>query len=651
MATIIGTDRADVLAGTVGGDTIIGNKGSDTITGGTASGQLLVDGSFESAAVGAGTWSHFAQVGGWKSDTGIEVWGKNFIEKASNGDKLMELDYDNRFSKVWQDVKTTAGEELNLSLDTAMRPNTSASTNAINVFWNGVEVGRIEPHSTNWSTEQFKVVGTGGTDRLEFREDVKGNDSYGGLIDNVSLKGAMLGNVLIGGTGNDKIVAGNGGDLLVGNDVKGGAVDLTKMSIHQDVTAHVKFDGSGAGFHNTVGMYTYDDNGNITSTKLLFGDVSGAGVKGGPAAFDTALKAGQHIGFFVAPNADGVSDVLGMMKQGGSFHLVNVSDGQTANVNSGQPMQLAYEAPNGQWSTVHTQYWTGLFTTNTSDNVDGFQHAKVTVDPKTGVMSVAFEDLMNGGDKNFHDANFTVDIGTANAILMAHDQPASPHAVANDDTLIGGTGNDTLLGMSGNDTINGGTGINFVDAGTGNDHIIAGGGNDTIYGGKGFDTIDFSGATGGVVVDLSKHVAVGFGTDKIYGVEAVIGSSSGDVLIGDKAANYIDGGAGSDHLRGGKGADVLTGGTGDDSFIWARSDVGHGVDRITDFGNGHDVLDLSAVFKGQKGNHADKVQLIDDATGSHLMAKIGGSYIEVAMLDNVHHTSAADLLKAGMLLV
>lgn len=671
MATINGTNSNDTLAGVTGADTIYGQKGADKIVGATSGQDLLVDGSFETANVGPQSWTHFAQVGGWQSDTGIEVWGKDFIKSASAGDKLMELDYDNRFSKVWQDVKTTAGEEYNLNLDTAMRPGTSSATNAINVFWNGVEVGRIVPGSTNWSTEQFKVVGTGGTDRLEFREDTNQNDSYGGLIDNVSLKGVVNpGNVLIGGTGNDTIVGGDNGDLIVGNDVKtGAAVDLTKMTIHEDTTAHVKFDGSGAGFHNTVGMYTYDDKGNVTSTKLLFADVSAAGVAGGASDFDMAVKAGQHIGFFVAPNAAGQTDLQSLIGEGGTFHLVNASDGAPANVNSGEPMQIAYESPDHQWQNVHTQYWTALFTTNTNDNADGFQHAQVTTDPLTGEMHVKFEDLWAGGDQNFFDANFTVNLGQTNAILMAHEVGSNSGHVANDDVLVGGAGNDTILGMSGadqmsggggndklfggsgNDTLNGGVGDNLVSAGSGDDHIVAGGGNDNVIGGAGFDTIDFSGAAGGVIVDLAHHSAAGFGTDMISGVEGVVGSNFSDVLSGDKTDNAIDGGAGNDLIRGGKGADTLTGGAGDDTFVWLRGDIGNGVDHVTDFGNGKDALDLSAVFKGQKGDHGNLVQVVDDVAGSHLMAKIGGSFVEVAMLDNVHLTSAADMLKAGMLLV
>ncbi|MEQ1611605.1 MAG: hypothetical protein ABL904_02550, partial [Hyphomicrobiaceae bacterium] len=59
--------------------------------------ELLVDGSFETAKVGTNTWSHQATVGGWRSDSEIETWGKGFYGlKAADGNKFAELDYDTR---------------------------------------------------------------------------------------------------------------------------------------------------------------------------------------------------------------------------------------------------------------------------------------------------------------------------------------------------------------------------------------------------------------------------------------------------------------------------------------------------------------------------------------------------------------------------
>ena len=59
--------------------------------------------------------------------------------------------------------------------------------------------------------------------------------------------------------------------------------------------------------------------------------------------------------------------------------------------------------------------------------------------------------------------------------------------------------------------LNGGSGHNTVLGNSGDDTIIAGGGNDLVKGGTGFDTLDFSGADHGLVIDVSKGAASGFG--------------------------------------------------------------------------------------------------------------------------------------------
>ena len=659
MAQIDGTHHNDTLNGGAGNDTIIGHQGHDVITGATLSGaNLLVDGSFETAPVAAHTWTYFSEVGGWHSNTGVEVWGKDFIKTASDGNVTMELDFDNNFSKVWQDVKTSAGQEYALSLDAAVRPGTVVGTNAIEVFWNGNLVGRIEPGSTDWQHEHFTVVGSGGTDRLEFREDATQNDSLGGLIDNVKLFAEGKGNVLLGGTGNDTITAGNSNDLLVGNDGKAGNVDMNKMTINEDVTAHVTFDGSGAGYHNAVGMYTYDNAGKITGVQMVYTDVSGAGVAGGPANPDIAMKAGDRFGFFVAANAHNQGDNAAMFSDAtGSFKMVDAVDGSGANVNAGHEMKLVFVAADGTMTDIKTQYGTSLFTTNTSDNGDGYQHSQVTVDPLTGKMSVKFEDLWNGGDQNFYDANFSMNIGATNAVQLAHEFATGHHAAQNDDMLMGGVGNDTLIGLSGEDTLNGGSGTNKLFGGSGNDKFVSSGGNDKINGGSGFDTLDLSNADHGVKLDLSKHTMVGFGTGTVKSIEAVIGTKFDDTFKGDKRANDLNGGDGNDVLRGYRGADTLTGGAGDDIFFWQKKDViggatkSLGVDTITDFGNGNDVLDIHKLFSGIKGDHAGLVSLVETKMGTELWADVKGHHVEVAMLEGVHNATVADLISAHALLV
>jgi Ca2+-binding RTX toxin-like protein len=151
--------------------------------------ELLIDGGFEQANVGANTWTHQKTVGGWKSDSEVEVWGKDFYDiKATEGQKFAELDYDNRQSNIYQEVKTEAGTEYSFSFDYMKRPDSKQGSDTIEVWFNGKQVGKVDPTKPEWAKAEFKVVGTGGNDKIEFREEAGDNDSYGGLIDNASFK-------------------------------------------------------------------------------------------------------------------------------------------------------------------------------------------------------------------------------------------------------------------------------------------------------------------------------------------------------------------------------------------------------------------------------------------------------------------------------
>jgi Ca2+-binding RTX toxin-like protein len=152
---------------------------------------------------------------------------------------------------------------------------------------------------------------------------------------------------------------------------------------------------------------------------------------------------------------------------------------------------------------------------------------------------------------------------------------------ANKDTLFGAGGKDTLLGGTGDDIIDGGTGDDTLFGGTtkdsissGNDTFLASAGNDTIFGSDGTDTVSFVNKnlsvhldlstafnTSGVVEDLVQVFEDGTTSDKLDGIENIIGSSARDVLIGSFEDNTLDGGAGNDTLVGNKGSDKLIGGT------------------------------------------------------------------------------------------
>jgi Ca2+-binding RTX toxin-like protein len=183
----------------------------------------------------------------------------------------------------------------------------------------------------------------------------------------------------------------------------------------------------------------------------------------------------------------------------------------------------------------------------------------------------------------------------------------------NSNRFVGNAGSDLLSGRSGNDTLFGGSGNDSLFGGHGNDLLIGGLGSDFIDGGPGFDTLHFNGSS--VTVDLenpraNRGDAQG---DVIRQVEALSGSTGGDMLYGDSRNNSLRGEGGSDYLSGrsgndtifggdgddtlsgGRGFDQLYGGSGSDRFVFARGD---GFDGIYGFSvtQGDQLLLSSSLF-------------------------------------------------------
>jgi Ca2+-binding RTX toxin-like protein len=234
-------------------------------------------------------------------------------------------------------------------------------------------------------------------------------------------------------------------------------------------------------------------------------------------------------------------------------------------------------------------------------------------------------------------------------VLRGGDGNDKIYGQSGNDQLFGEGGDDFLSGGKGNDALYGGAGRNTINGNSGNDVIYAPGGDDTISGGSGFDTLDFSGATRGITFDVSKHTAIGFNTASFSGIENIVGSSYSDNFKGSSAADEFHGGAGDDVIRGLGGADKLSGGAGNDTFVYLQKDAG-GIDHITDFQVG-DKLDLHDFLKSAKyGSIGDVVHVTDGAQGSTVSVKTSTGFVELAVLEGVHHTTAQDMLAHGMIL-
>ncbi|MCU0838114.1 MAG: M10 family metallopeptidase C-terminal domain-containing protein [Rhodospirillales bacterium] len=84
------------------------------------------------------------------------------------------------------------------------------------------------------------------------------------------------------------------------------------------------------------------------------------------------------------------------------------------------------------------------------------------------------------------------------------------------------------------------------------------------------------------------------------GVDTILGLGGNDTIDGKAGNDSLNGGGGNDEITGGLGRDTLTGGTGADMFIYANADESpvDGMDTITDFTPGLDVIDISAITGG-----------------------------------------------------
>lgn len=179
-----------------------------------------------------------------------------------------------------------------------------------------------------------------------------------------------------------------------------------------------------------------------------------------------------------------------------------------------------------------------------------------------------------------------------------------------DDSLDGGAGSDTIFGLGGADSVFGGAGDDWLYAGRGGDTVQGGTGNDRLRGNRDADLME-----GGADSD---DLRGGGGNDSLSG------GADADVLFGETGADTLSGGTGNDVLTGGRGMGVGDGVT--DIFVFAPGD---GWDRVKDFEDGIDRLDLTAFALAD----ADAARALASDAATGLRLDFGGG--DVLFLDGM----------------
>lgn len=244
-----------------------------------------------------------------------------------------------------------------------------------------------------------------------------------------------------------------------------------------------------------------------------------------------------------------------------------------------------------------------------------------------------------------------------------------------DDIAATGQGNDVLRGGAGNDLLGPGNGMDLVEGGVGRDTLTYAGqtepdatgidvnlaqGTARDLGGDVDSLISIENVRGSNLNDTirgsrwANNLSGGAGNDDLRGnlgddtlsgqagADQVLGGAGDDTLFGGAGDDTVRGGAGNDRLSGGAGFDILSGGAGADVFAVGPASRG-GLDVITDFEDGLDLLDVSALDIGV----GDQLTLRSTAERGGGVAVLDDQGLEVVLIDaDIDDIDASDFIFA-----
>ncbi len=170
-------------------------------------------------------------------------------------------------------------------------------------------------------------------------------------------------------------------------------LDPSKLTLQTDADVRVYFVGEGAGYKNTLGFNTTGTGVTSGDPLLIFPDASSS-----VSTYDPASKAVRSTS---APLLPGDFVNLGLVESGTLLNFFLIANG----ANGGKT----------------------VFSTDQSANPDGINHvvAFAYAVPGSSFLVLGFEDLLGGGDRDFNDLLFAVDIGAQNiAALTGTPEPA-----------------------------------------------------------------------------------------------------------------------------------------------------------------------------------------------------------------------------------
>jgi len=441
---LIGGAGNNLLEGDQGNDTVLGGSGNDTIVGGHGEGDDVYNGgggvntvTYTSAnlpiqvdlaagtasgdpAIGVDALTGIQNVGGGSgNDTLLGDSGANFLRGGLGDDLLVGRGGDDSLDGgTGRDTASFAGSIANYA-----------------ITLNGDGTASVRSLSTAGPFAE-------GLDRLVNVEALRFAD------DDIVIDGSNQAPVAAGFSPDTTItlqgtlVAHDFGDIppLIlppdGAPLPPAAINgvgLASVTLQHDHVVNVTFVGESAGFQNTLGWYAVAPDGSFGEAHLLFPNASAVGEGGSlvPGQSTVSLgtvAAGNAIGFFVIANGFSLNSVFHDENALANGQLNFQLNGENASLNgvTGRP-SLIFTSADGTSQTILGDIYhsianaNGPFGNTLALNSDGVQHfvsgtlggemAMAVED--TRFLGVQVEDLPGGGDRDFNDLAFRVDIAPA----------------------------------------------------------------------------------------------------------------------------------------------------------------------------------------------------------------------------------------------
>ncbi|MEM9855009.1 MAG: DUF4114 domain-containing protein, partial [Pseudomonadota bacterium] len=250
----------------------------------------------------------------------------------------------------------------------------------------------------------------------------KADDIAGSALNDAIVAGSGDDRV-VGGAGNDYVLGQGGEDTLIGDAPTKVEFDPSKINIVEDYTVKMTFDFESAGYKNTLGMYKIDpETGQIKDVDIAWENASlkgsGGDLVGGQSSVDFDVAAGDQIGFFIIGNGYNQNDFSALGE--GTFEFVN-ADGSPASAESDAPV-LRHVATSGAVTVLQGHVYHSASTQPDHGlNSDNMDHTAGHSGSDATNFQIGFEDLHGGGDMDFDDTLFTVEIGAVNGASLLGD--------------------------------------------------------------------------------------------------------------------------------------------------------------------------------------------------------------------------------------